>query len=442
VGRPRLTAHLGVFMNGEEVGRLTSASTGQLQFVYANNWLQSELSRPISLSLPLTSQVYRGSVVENYFENLLPDNQSIKNRIQARFKAKSNNSFDLLWHVGRDCVGAIQLLPEGHSPGTIQSVHAVPLTNSQIADMIHNYKSAPLGMSDDDEDFRISIAGAQEKTALLKQGDRWYKPLGSTPTSHIFKLPIGQIHNGRIDMADSVENEWLCHLIFKAYSIPTADAEIGVFDDTKALIVKRFDRRWSTDGSWLIRLPQEDMCQSMNIPSALKHENHGGPGIVDIMSLLGKSENPFTDRYLFFKTQLLFWLMAAIDGHAKNFSVFLLRGGSYRLTPVYDVLSAHHLAVNGQILPQKLKMAMAVRGKSKHFHWERILPRHWYTTGSLCRFQSEQVDKIIDELIGSLEATIEQVGSQLPADFPARVYEPLFEGMLSARDLFVAGDSR
>lgn len=146
MGRPRLTANLGVFMNGEEVGRLTSASTGKLQFAYASSWLQSELSRPISLSLPLTSQVYRGSVVENYFENLLPDSQSIKNRIQARFKAKSNNSFDLLWHVGRDCVGAIQLLPEGFSPDIIQSVRADLITDSQIADMIHNYKSAPLGM--------------------------------------------------------------------------------------------------------------------------------------------------------------------------------------------------------------------------------------------------------------------------------------------------------
>ena len=442
MGRPRLTAHLGVFMNGEEVGRLTSSSTDQLQFVYTNSWLQSELSRPISLSLPLTSLVYRGSVVENYFENLLPDSQSIKNRIQARFKAKSNHSFDLLWHVGRDCVGAIQLLPESQHPESIQTVRADLLTNSQIADMIHNYKSAPLGMNYEDDDFRISIAGAQEKTALLKQGDHWYKPLGSTPTTHIFKLPIGQIQNGRIDMTDSVENEWLCHLIFKAFSIPTADAEIGVFDDAKALIVKRFDRRWSADGSWLIRFPQEDLCQSMNIPSNLKYENHGGPGIVDIMSLLAASESPFTDRYTFFKTQMLFWLMAAIDGHAKNFSVFLLSGGRYRLTPVYDVLSAHHLAANGQIQSQKLKMAMAVRGKSKHYNWERILPRHWYSTGALCRFPAGQVDKTVEELVGSLEAAIEQVGHQLPADFPARVYEPLFAGMLSARDLFIAGNGR
>jgi serine/threonine-protein kinase HipA len=438
MARPKLSAHMNVYMNGEEVGRLTSASTGQLQFVYTEAWLQSELSRPISLSLPLTSQPYRGKIVENYLDNLLPDAQSIKNRIQTRFRANSNNSFDLLWHIGRDCVGAIQLLPEGLSVGNVKTIKAELQTNTQIAHILHNYKTAPLGMEeDDDDDFRISIAGAQEKTALLKQGNQWYKPLGSTPTSHIFKLPIGHIKNGRIDMTESVENEWLCHLIFKAYSIPAAEAEIGVFDDAKALIVTRFDRRWSDDGSWLIRLPQEDLCQSLNIPPALKYENKGGPGIEDIMSILTQSENFIKDRYVFFKTQLLFWLLAAIDGHAKNFSIFLLPGGGYKLTPIYDVLSAHHLAENGQILPQHLKMAMSVKGKNKHYGWERILPRHWFSMATICHFSSDQVKKIINELIESLDTTIDQVGSQLPTDFPSRVSGPIFNGMLAARDKFI-----
>ncbi len=435
MARPRLSATLDLFMNGETVGQLTSTATGQLQFSYADEWLQSDASRPLSLSLPLSSQLFRGSVVENFFENLLPDSQSIKQRIQARFGAKSNNCFDLLWHVGRDCVGALQLLPEGQDSGATVATSAEPLSDAQIAHILHNYRSAPLGMGEDD-DFRISIAGAQEKTALLHWNGRWCRPLGATPTSHIFKLPLGQIANGRIDMADSVENEWLCHLILKAYNIPVADAEIGRFEDAKALIVKRFDRRWSDDGSWLIRLPQEDMCQALNVPVALKYENIGGPGIEALMGLLLGSDNALADRYIFFKTQLLFWLLAAIDGHAKNFSIFLLRGGSYRLTPMYDVLSAHHLVANQQILPQKLKMAMAVRGKEKHYTWERMLPRHWYATASSCRFPADQVGKIIDELMGQLETVIEQVRVQLPPDFPDRVAAPVFTGMLTARDYF------
>ena len=45
------------------------------------------------------------------------------------------------------------------------------------------------------EDFRISIAGAQEKTAFLRHQGKWCRPIGSTPTTHIFKLPLGLVGN-------------------------------------------------------------------------------------------------------------------------------------------------------------------------------------------------------------------------------------------------------
>jgi serine/threonine-protein kinase HipA len=187
----------------------------------------------------------------------------------------------------------------------------------------------------------------------------------------------------------------------------------------------------------LIRLPQEDMCQALNVPPSLKYENRGGPGITSVMALLLGSGDAVGDRYLFFKTQILFWLLAAIDGHAKNFSIFLLPGGNYRLTPMYDVLSAHHLVENRQIMPQKLKMAMAIKGREKHYTWERMLPRHWFSTAHGCRFPADQVETILDELLGNIDAVIAQVGAQLPATFPARVAEPVFNGMLAARELFV-----
>lgn len=114
----------------------------------------------------LTPEPYKGEVVENYFDNLLPDSQPIRNRIKARFAARSNRCFDLLWHVGRDCVGALQLIPEGAGPLDMQKVESVPMNDSDIADTLRNYQTMPLGMGRD-RDFRISIAGVQEKTALL-----------------------------------------------------------------------------------------------------------------------------------------------------------------------------------------------------------------------------------------------------------------------------------
>lgn len=433
MARPRITADLHLFMNGQRVGCLTRTSVGQLRFEYSDEWLQSERKRPLSLSMSLSQRVYIGDVVENFFDNLLPDSQPIRSRIQARFSAKSNRCFDLLWHVGRDCVGALQLLPEDAASIDVHHIDAVELTESQIADILRNYTTMPLGMKGDD-DFRISIAGAQEKTALLRLNDRWCRPLGVTPTSHIFKLPIGKIIHSGMDLTDSVENEWLCHLILKAYGIPVADTKIAVFDDVKVLVVKRFDRRWADDQSWLIRLPQEDMCQALNIPPALKYESDGGPGMERIMTLLLGSANALTDRQLFLKTQVLFWLLGAIDGHAKNFSIVLLPGGSYQLAPIYDVMSAYPLLAKRQLDPQKMKMAMAVKGKRSHYHWDKILHRHWLSTAQACRFPVNEMETIIRGLLEDMDRVVEQVATELPVSFPGEVARAIFDGIKSARD--------
>jgi serine/threonine-protein kinase HipA len=419
-------------MNGEKVGLLSSTASGRLELRYDAAWLNSKSGRALSLSMPLTDQVYSGDSVENYFDNLLPDSQPIRNRIQKRFGAKSNRGFDLLWHVGRDCVGALQLFPEDIQID-VQKIESEPLTNAAIAETLRHYRTMPLGMRED-KDFRISLAGAQEKTAFLKHQGEWRLPLGATPTSHIFKLPIGRIEHSGVDLSDSVENEWLCHVILKAYNIPVANTEMMSFNGTKTLVVERFDRRWSTDESWLIRLPQEDMCQALNTPPALKYESDGGPGIEQIMELLLGAADSLADRRLFMTANLIFWLLAAIDGHAKNFSIFLLSGGGFQLTPLYDVISGYPLITKKQLEQRRLKMAMALTGKNRHYNWNAMLHRHWLSTAKKCHFPVDEIEKIIAEVLDQLDRVIDQVSNQLPETFPDAVAGPIFSGMRNARD--------
>ena len=98
----------------------------------------------------------------------------------------------------------------------------------------------------DGEGFRISLAGAQEKTAFLRYKGKWQRPDKATPTSHIFKLPMsGRMGREQIDMSASVENEWLCSRIVAAFGLPVAACEMARFEDQRALIVERFDRAWS-----------------------------------------------------------------------------------------------------------------------------------------------------------------------------------------------------
>jgi len=138
VGRQKRSASLFVSMNGESVGVLKRSSTGNLEFSYSRTWLESEKSRPISLSIPLGETVYTGDRVENFFDNLLPDSQPIRNRIQTRFGAATNRAFDLLWHVGRDCVGALQLTPE-EEIADVRMISSRPLTDEVIAQIVSNF---------------------------------------------------------------------------------------------------------------------------------------------------------------------------------------------------------------------------------------------------------------------------------------------------------------
>jgi serine/threonine-protein kinase HipA len=361
---------------------------------------------------------------------MLPDNDAIRKRIQTRFGAASDRCFDLLWHIGRDCVGAIQLLPEAEVPSTVMTIAGTPLSNAEIAETLRNYRSMPLGM-DKDNDFRISLAGAQEKTALLWHSNQWCRPNVVTPTSHIFKLPIGQ--TPRIDLSDSVENEWLCHRILKEYGVPVANAEICTFEEIKTLVVERFDRRLSVDGSWIIRLPLEDMCQALGVPPVFKYEEDGGPGICRIMELLIGSETALSDRRLFMKSQILFWLLGAIDGHAKNFSIYLLPGGGFRMTPLYDVMSAYPLVARKELHTKQMKMAMSVDSKNKHYYWNEIITRHWVAIAKKTRFSETELQSLFQELLDPMEDVISRVTSSLPRNFPLGVSQPIFDGLLAGK---------
>ena len=426
-----MSAHsLTVWMNGERVG-LWSAPPGRSQsFQYDDAWLDSEARRVLSLSLPFTvgNEPLRGATVANFFENLLPDNEQIRRRIQTRFRADSGSAFHLLSAIGRDCVGAIQLLPENHEPPEVKNIQAKRLDEAGVARTIRANLSAGSALAGDESDvFRFSIAGAQEKTALLYHNGNWCIPGGATPTTHIFKLPLGLVGGMAADMRDSVENEWLCHQILKAYGLPVAECGMARFAEYRVLIVKRFDR--APASGWIARLPQEDCCQALGCSPSDKYEAEGGPGMGDILRVLAGSSRSDEDRLNFLRAQLLFWILAATDGHAKNFSLFHERGGSYRLTPFYDVLSAWPIIGKGPNLLAwpKAKLAMAVRSKNAHWKLADIKRRHWEHLGRTSGLGDDGT--WIDQIVDTTPSVIEHVRDLIPAGFPGAVADAILTGM-------------
>jgi len=434
---------LNIWMNGELVGEWTTSRTGTPILRYAESWTESRRARALSLSLPITpDREIRGNIVDYYFDNLLPDNPDIRRRIRDRYGLKSTDAFDLLEEIGRDCVGAVQLLPPDRKPDHWNTIDGTALSTANVERELQAVLAPARGpRSEEDDGFRISIAGAQEKTALLMMGDTWYRPRHATPTTHILKLPLGIIGNFRGDFSNSVENEWLCSQFLHQLGLPVAHTEMAKFGELRALVVRRFDRRWvgveeSVEersgflpgvGVWIARLPQEDFCQATGRPPTQRYESDSGPSMNEILEILATSAHAERDRANFVLAQLTFWLLAATDGHAKNFSIHHLVGGAFEMTPLYDVLSAWPVIGRGanQLPIQDAKLAMAVAGKNRHYKVVDILPRHWQALAT--RIGGPALWDRMQSLVDEAPRAFDRI--KLPRGFPDVVLSRISEGV-------------
>ena len=425
MARRRARPPLLVYLNARLVGRLRRHASGAIDFQYDDSWLAWEYALPISISLPLREDRYTGDPVIAVFDNLLPDSETMRRRVAERVRADGHDSFSLLAKVGRDCVGALQFLPDDTDAGRPGMVEGREASDEEIAGKIRNLASSPLGV-DEDEEFRISIAGAQEKTAFLYWKGKWHIPHGTTATTHIMKPQLGVLGDG-VDMRQSVENEHLCLTLTNALGLPSAKTDIVDFSGERVLVIERFDRRWTADGR-LLRLPQEDCCQALSVPPTLKYDSDGGPGMADVLNLLKASDDPAADQRMFLKAQIAFWLLGATDGHAKNFSLHLRPGGRFSLTPLYDVLSAQHAVDAGQLRQNRFKLAFAV-GDNRHYVMNTILPRHFAQTAAGCGVSPSVIDEICNELENQIEPAIETTLAELPNDFPVQLADSVVAGL-------------
>jgi serine/threonine-protein kinase HipA len=420
---------LQVLLNGRRVGRLQRAASGAIDFQYDDEWLAWEHAMPVSLSLPLREDRYAGAAVLAVFDNLLPDNDDVRRQIAGRMRANGVDAYSLLSAIGRDCAGALQFVPEtdtSGAPALAGDVSGDRLDDADIAHIVRNLAQSPLGLGDDAE-FRISIAGAQEKTALLHHKGGWMRPHGATATTHILKPQIGTTSIG-LDLRQSVENEHFCLEVVRALGLPAAESVILDFEDVRVLSVTRFDRQWTKDGR-LLRVPQEDLCQSLGVPPTRKYEADGGPGIPAVLELLKASDEPRADQDFFLKAQFAFWLLGATDGHAKNFSVFLSPGGRFQLTPLYDVMSAQPCVDARQIPWNKYKLAMAA-GANRHYGVNKLEPRHFVETAQASGVAGNRAAALFEDVRARLPTALEKARAALEATFPQALAASISEGAL------------
>lgn len=359
-----MSRELVALLDGKEVGRVHSDASGRLSFVYGDDWRQAPDAYPLSLSMPLAAREHRRAVVEAFLWGLLPDNEHVLARWAAKFQVSARNVFALISHVGEDCAGAIQFVP----PDRLETIRSGKedkvewLDEYDIAQRLQTLRADHAAWRLPRDTGQFSLAGAQPKTALLLQKDRWGIPSGRLPTTHILKPPTGHFDG-------HAENEHICLMLAHTLGLPAAQSRVMRFGDEIAIVIERYDRQ--RKGNDIVRVHQEDVCQALGIMPTKKYQNEGGPGPASIVDLLRTYSTDREEDVGTFIAALGFnWLIAGTDAHAKNYSL-LLSGPQVRLAPLYDVAS---------ILPydefdlRKVKLAMKIGGEYK---LSQIGLRHW-----------------------------------------------------------------
>lgn len=420
---------LKVWMNGEAVGLWTVDSAGGHRFDYDPAWRTSRHARPISRSIPLDATGSpQGPAVGRWFEGLLPEDTQHRRSLQTRFGARSLEPIDLLAAAGQDCVGAVQLLSPESSPAESPGIRSAPLGAREVEEHLHDQAHGPGPAR---PELRVVLPGGRDKTALMRIGAAWHRPLGSTPTTHLIKLPSGRPQGEpRFDLGSIVENEWLSLRFLKALGLPTARAEIARFGAIRALVVERFDRAWVMgDAPWIARLPQEDLGQALGAVPTAKYESQGGPGVREVLGLLAGSAEAARDSRVFICAQFAFWLLAALDGHARNFSIFLHRGQGFRLAPLYDVVSGWPAIGDGphQIAFENARLAMAIGGGNGHNQLGGIGTAQWRELAAASGVPHAW--EAIVAVSAQVERALEAVAAQRSAEVPETLAESIFAGV-------------
>ena len=374
-----MTTELVALLSGREVGRAQRDKRGRLSFTYDDDWRNTRGAYPLSVSMPLAAKEHGHTAIDAFLWGLLPDNQTILDRWAGKFHVSARNAFALISEVGEDCAGAVQFVRRERVEACLDAeAQAVEwLDEHAVAERLQLLRADHSAWRTPRDTGQFSLAGAQPKTALLLEEDRWGVPSGRIPTTHILKPPTG-------DFDSHVENEHFCLMLARRLRLPTASSSVMHFEDETAIVIERYDRRRTEHG--LVRVHQEDICQALSVPPTRKYENEGGPGVHDVVELLRThSGEPDEDIFTFIDALALSWLIAGTDAHAKNYSLLIGSAGRVRLAPLYDLASA--LPYDAMDF-QKLKLAMRI---GRDYRLRDIGAREWRGLASSVRLEPDAV---------------------------------------------------
>ena len=310
-----MAKELSVRLHGLQVGVLRLVN-GKMEFTYDEN-----AQNPISLSLPLQKEPFKEKVCRAFFGGLLPENPNMRELLAKKYNINVNDDFKLLKEIGRDCAGALSFheMTEPQKSYQMLKIEGSILSDEGLTKYLEELPYRPyLGK-------RLSLAGAQEKTAVCVINGKIALPNDDIPTTHIIKTTLPKY-------VQSIQNEYICMKVAKEIGLEVAEVEIRKVGEIEFLLVERFDRKYSNNLE-CERILQEDFAQSLGVQARDKYK----VTFKDCLKVLNKTATPANSKLRFVRQVIFNYLIGNTDAHAKNFSVYLTNDG-ITLTPAYDLL--------------------------------------------------------------------------------------------------------
>lgn len=368
------------------IGILEEREEG-LTFKYSKPWLKWKERFSLSASLPLNDTTFEKEAA-TFFANLLPEGGA-REAFCRKLGISADNDFELLIRIGRECAGALVLTEDEEPPEDAGSLEEID--TKELAEWLKDDSAGLLDLQVEG-DLRLSLAGAQNKLPLVYQKDKFYKPLGYHPTTHILKPAPKRFKN-------LPENEWIHAQLYRAFGLQCAPSELVKVGSQLVLLVERYDRA-KTKSKW-VRLHQEDFCQALAVSHKRKYESEGGPSLLDCLEAIEeRSSDVATDTDAILKWQILNVLTGNCDGHAKNLSLVRHANGSWRLAPFYDL-------VDTKFYPNLThRLAMSVNG---HFDSGTIHSKHWKVLFERARVSPASYIKLVKEMAERLPERLDEV---------------------------------
>lgn len=384
---------LDVYFNTAKAGTLTRDDGGVLGFAYDANYLGEPDARAISFSMPLRGEPYGDRTVRPFFSGLLPD-EGARQRLAGALGVSAGNTFGLLEIIGGECAGALSLYPPGQTPPPPGDDGIEILDDGRLRDIFGKLRERPLLGGEDG--VRLSLAGAQDKLAVIVEGEAIGLAKGGRPTTHILKPVIPSLDG-------VVENELFCMRLAERLGLIVPKTEMRRVDGIPFLLVERYDRLRGEDGV-ITRLHQEDFCQALSVPPELKYEEEGGPGTKRSLELIDAAcARPAADRLRFIRILIFHYLVGNADAHAKNYAL-LYQGQIPELAPLYDVVCT---AAYPRLAK---KLAMAIGGRSIS---DTIQLKQWLTLVPETRGAERLLIRDLSDLAGRIEQDADALIAEL-----------------------------